>query len=228
MTTTGELSEDLLQELTVDRAGERRILFVHATVHTMDPVLGDLTDADVLVAGTAIVRVGPGGDTVPEDDGVLVVDCTGSTLAPVAVSRRAPAAGLTPGEPATFAVVRSTGAGPVERLVWHTADAAAIVVDGVVQQWNGRRLTAPAEETGPGWVPADSPLLGTWVDGTVHQHLTADGRYDETRGGRRHAYQGAFWVHGDHVVYRDDLGFWAYGRLRDDVLHHAHFLFHRR
>ncbi|WP_411760629.1 Atu4866 domain-containing protein [Streptomyces tunisiensis] len=47
--------------------------------------------------------------------------------------------------------------------------------------------------------------------GFLHQELTADGRYDETRGGRTHAYQGRFWVDGDRVDDLDDLVFRAYG-----------------
>ncbi|MFZ4245584.1 Atu4866 domain-containing protein [Streptomyces griseoincarnatus] len=47
--------------------------------------------------------------------------------------------------------------------------------------------------------------------GFLHQELTADGRYDETRGGRTHAYQGRFWIDGDRVDYLDDLVFRAYG-----------------
>lgn len=35
--------------------------------------------------------------------------------------------------------------------------------------------------------------------GFLHQELTADGRYDETRGGRPHAYQGRFWINGDRI-----------------------------
>jgi hypothetical protein len=69
--------------------------------------------------------------------------------------------------------------------------------------------------------------MWTDVNGVVHQELTADGRYDETRGGQPHAYQGSFWINGDRIVYRDDLGFWAYGLFTDGVLHHAGYTFHR-
>ncbi|WP_241563216.1 Atu4866 domain-containing protein [Streptomyces sp. E1N211] len=55
----------------------------------------------------------------------------------------------------------------------------------------------------------------------LHQELTADGRYDETRGGRTHAYQGRFWIDGDRVDYLDDLGFRAYGGFTGDELQHA-------
>ncbi|MGY1749549.1 Atu4866 domain-containing protein [Modestobacter sp. SYSU DS0511] len=240
MTTTHQLSENVLQAILADQGARHQpLLFAHATVHTMDPLIGDLTDADVLLGGTEIVGVGPGLHTAAEDDDALVVDCTGFTIAPAVIDtvalaglrgRRDRVGSLTPGNPATFGVVPSTSTGPMEMLVWHAADAAAIVADGVVQQWNGRRLTAPAEETDLGRAPVDSPYLGMWVDETdfVHQELTADGRYDETRGGRPHAYQGSFWINGDRIVYRDDLGFWAYGQFRDGVLHHAGYVFSRR
>lgn len=241
MSTPHELSEDTLRAvLTNQQGGHRPLMFAHATLHTMEPLIGDLTDADVLLGRTEIVGVGPGLHTAAEDDDALVVDCTGFTIAPAVIDtvalaglrgRRDRVGSLTPGAPATFGVVRSTGPGPVEQLVWHAADAAAIVADGRVQQWNGRRLHAPAESGSDlGSTPADSPYLGTWVDqtGFVHQTLTADGRYDETRGGRPHAYQGVFWLDGDRIVYRDDLGFWAYGQFRDGVLHHAGYVFHRR
>ncbi|WP_164699758.1 Atu4866 domain-containing protein [Modestobacter sp. KNN46-3] len=236
-TTTHQLSDDVLPAVLANQAGGHRpLLFAHATVRTMDLSVGDLTDADVLVRCTEIVRVGPGLRTAAEDDDALVVDCTGFTIAPAVIEtgavagRRDRVGSLTPGDPATFGIVPSAGTGPIEQLVWYTAGAAAIVADGVVQRWNGRRLAAPIDETGPGRAPADSPHLGTWVDetGLIHQELTADGRYDETRGGRRHAYQGAFWLDGDRIVYRDDLGFWAYGRFRDGVLHHGGYVFRRR
>ena len=240
MTTTRQLSDDVLQTVIADHGdGRRPLLFAHATVHTMDPLIGVLTDADVLLGGSLIVGVGPGLHTAAADDGALVVDCTGFTIAPAIIdtvalaglrSSRDRVGSLTPGNPATFGVVPSTGTGPMEMLVWHAADAAVIIADGVLQQWNGRRLTSPAEETDLGRTPVDSRYLGTWVDetGFLHQELTAEGRYDETRGGRPHAYRGAFWIDGDRVVYRDDLGFWAYGQFRDGVLHHAGYVLHRR
>ncbi|WP_249352010.1 Atu4866 domain-containing protein [Nocardiopsis akebiae] len=83
---------------------------------------------------------------------------------------------------------------------------------------------------GPARTPADSPYPGMRIDetGLIRRGPTADGRYDETRGGRPHACQGSFWIEGDHIVYRDDLGLWAYGRFADDVLRHAGYVFRRR
>ncbi len=44
----------------------------------------------------------------------------------------------------------------------------------------------------------------------LHQKLTADGHYDETRRGRPHAFQGRFWIDGARIDY---LGFWAFGNF---------------
>ena len=116
----------------------------------------------------------------------------------------------TPGSLAGFAVLAGVRKQPLESMIWWPADA--------LFQYG---------EPEPG--PADSPYLGEWVDARtgVVQELGADGRYDETRNGRRHAYQGQFWIAGDAIVYCDDLGFWAYGRFDGDVLHHAEFRFRR-
>lgn len=56
------------------------------------------------------------------------------------------------------------------------------------------------------------------------QHLTSDGRHSETRGGRRNAYAGQFWLTGDRITYLDDSGFWAFGQFHRGVLHHAGFV----
>ena len=111
---------------------------------------------------------------------------------------------------------------------------AAIVIDGKVALWNGERtVNAPAQpdRSHAGEVaPSDSPYVGMWIDETdfLHQELTADGRYDETRGGRPHAFQGAFWIDGDRIDYLDDLGFWAFGEFVDGVLHHGPYILNRR
>ncbi|WP_203839091.1 Atu4866 domain-containing protein [Winogradskya humida] len=81
----------------------------------------------------------------------------------------------------------------------------------------------------PTATPCDSPHVGVWVDerARVVQELRPDGRYDETRNGRKHAYRGNFWIAGDSVVYHDDLDFWAYGKVVEGVLVHADFRFRR-
>lgn len=74
------------------------------------------------------------------------------------------------------------------------------------------------------------PYLGLWVtaDGRIRHELRADGRYVEARGDREAAYVGSYEVDGDHIDYRDDTGFTADGDFRDDVLHHAGMVLHRR
>ncbi|MEF9908230.1 alpha/beta hydrolase [Streptomyces sp. P9-A2] len=57
---------------------QRRILFTGATVVTMDPRLGVLAPADLLVEGETILAVGPDLDR----DGAVVVDAAGTILAP--------------------------------------------------------------------------------------------------------------------------------------------------
>ncbi|WP_326552630.1 Atu4866 domain-containing protein [Micromonospora sp. NBC_01813] len=231
--------------------GDRRrpLMFVNAAIHTMDPMIGDFAAADLLLGGDVIVAVGPGLHAAAEDDGAIVVDCTGLTIVPAVIDGVA-AAGLrarpadrvgtlTPGNPATFAVI--PGGVTLEKIIWRPEQAAAVVVDGEIALFNGeRRSPTPvaADQTGPDPTgpdrsrprAVDSPYLGMWIDetGFIHQELTADGRYDETRGGRPHAYQGSFWIDGDRIVYRDDLGFWAYGQFAAGVLHHAGYVFHRR
>ncbi|GAA2541760.1 hypothetical protein GCM10010435_06590 [Winogradskya consettensis] len=111
--------------------------------------------------------------------------------------------------------------------------ASFVVLDGVrtgplvSQIWWPKDVSFQYGEPVPG--PCDSPHVGVWSDerARVVQELTPDGRYDETRNGRRHAYRGNFWIAGDSVVYHDDLDFWAYGEVVDGVLVHADFRFRR-
>ena len=237
------LDETVLAKIT-GAAGDRRppLMFVNAAIHTLDPVIGDFPAADLLIGSDEIVAVGPGLHTAAEDDGAIVVDCTGLAIVPAVIDGVAVAGlrvrpadrvgALTPGNPATFALVTgpTSGATALEMIVWRPEQAAAIVVDGEIALVNGRRLTPAPIEPDRRPRSVQSPHLGMWIDetGFLHQELTADGRYDETRGGRPHAYQGAFWIDGDRIVYRDDLGFWAYGRFIDGVLHHAGYVLHRR
>jgi hypothetical protein len=73
-------------------------------------------------------------------------------------------------------------------------------------------------------IVAPHPYVGMWVtaDGSIRHELRPDGRYDEARDGRAHAYQGRYRVTGSHIDYVDDTGFTADGDfVAPDVLHHA-------
>ena len=77
--------------------------------------------------------------------------------------------------------------------------------------------------------PARHPYLGMWVtaDGHIRHELLPDGRYDEQRGDRPHAYRGRYWVKGARIAYRDDTGFSADGEFRDGHFFHGGYVFHR-
>ncbi|MER5727324.1 amidohydrolase family protein [Streptomyces sp. NPDC002138] len=79
MTASGTTSPAVLEQLLRRSADpRRRILFTGATVVTMDPDLGVLDRADLLVEGDMITAVGPGLNR----DGAVVVDATGTVLTP--------------------------------------------------------------------------------------------------------------------------------------------------
>ncbi|BAN47943.1 Atu4866 domain-containing protein [Metapseudomonas resinovorans] len=65
--------------------------------------------------------------------------------------------------------------------------------------------------------------VGMWVtaDGRIRHELLPGGRYDEARGSQKSAYQGRYWLEGDHIQYVDDTGFTADGEFRNNVLYHA-------
>jgi hypothetical protein len=70
---------------------------------------------------------------------------------------------------------------------------------------------------------------GLWVtaDGRIRHDLLPDGRYDEARGQKEHAYQGRYWMLGNRIEYQDDTGFTADGVFRDGVLYHAGMVLRR-
>lgn len=70
---------------------------------------------------------------------------------------------------------------------------------------------------------------GMWVtaDRRIRHELLPNGRYDEARGERESAYQGRYWITGDHIEYVDDTGFSADGDFIDGVLHHAGMILRR-
>ena len=68
------------------------------------------------------------------------------------------------------------------------------------------------------------PSVGMWMtqDGRIRHELLPDGRYDEARDGRAHAYQWRYRITGNHIDHTDDTGFTADGDfVAADVLHHA-------
>ncbi|MGU3586867.1 Atu4866 domain-containing protein [Rhodococcus sp. C26F] len=236
---------ELLELITANRTGGHRpLLFANARIITGDSLIGDFDRGDVLLGGSRVVGIGPGLLTAADDDGAIVIDCAGYLIVPAIVdvvrlrglrpkSFRSPSA-LAPGNPATFMILpvsRDDSEKTVlQRFFDDPGTAHTIVVDGEIVLWGGRSVhTDDSEQTLTATDASSDRYLGTWIDENdfVHQHLTADGRYDETRGGRPHAYQGSYWITGDRIDYRDDLGFWAFGEFADGVLHHAGYTFHR-
>jgi hypothetical protein len=67
------------------------------------------------------------------------------------------------------------------------------------------------------------PYAGMWVTANrnIRHELLPNGRYVEARGNREKAYEGRYWLKGDHIEYLDDSGFSADGDFRDGVLYHA-------
>lgn len=138
---------------------------------------------------------------------------------------------MTPGNTGDLLVVPDSLAADVASaqatLLTRPEEVRALVAVGQPVLWSG--TDAPGRATAPeAGIPAaqdlsNSPRIGVWIDenGFLHQELTPDGRYDETRGGRPHAYEGRYWIDGDRIDYLDDLGFWAFGEFRGGELRHA-------
>lgn len=239
---TSTTTEDRLSAASAyDMNGPQPLLLANARIITLDPLIGNFDRGDVLLGGTRIVGIGPGLLTAAGDDNMLVIDCEGLTIAPAVVDStflsgrrtvRSPlSGGLAPGNSATFVVLEAPLTDSPEELMHRVLNPAVspdlLVIDGRVA--SSAPTPVVVADDAPAAIDPASPFLGTWVDESdfVHQHLTIDGRYDEARGGREHAYQGAYWVLGDRIDYLDDLGFWAYGELVDGVLQHAGYNFHR-
>ncbi|WP_375000936.1 Atu4866 domain-containing protein [Aeromicrobium sp. CTD01-1L150] len=235
--TTGGLA-------AVRTRADRPLLLTNATVHTFDPLIGVMCDADVLIGGSVIVGIGPGIVTAAEDDDAVVIDASDTVILPArldvgtalgTVERGSGAGTLAPGSDASFVVVASDHA-PDLPAVLHAAYARhdlllAVLKDGQPTHWAGEHLGgASTASLQPESVAVDPRRVGVWVDTEdfLHQELTAGGRYDETRGGRPHAFQGRYWVDGDRIDYLDDLGFWAFGRFIGDTLHHAGYTMHQQ
>ncbi|MFI8087490.1 Atu4866 domain-containing protein [Streptomyces sp. NPDC086080] len=234
---------EALDEILSNDEG-RPVLFTNARILTMDPLIGTMTGADLLFVGSLLVGVGPGIITAAQDDNAIVVDCTGTTIAPAVVDTVALAGGrghrsqyvatLTPGNSTDFVVMPDALAADVPSavatLIARPDQVRALVAAGRPVLWAGTGVPGRTDAPEAG-IPATedltgSPRVGVWIDRNdfLHQELTADGRYDETRGGRPHAYQGRYWIDGDRIDYLDDLGFWAYGEFSGDELHHAGYV----
>ncbi|WP_077800893.1 Atu4866 domain-containing protein [Streptomyces sp. JHA26] len=242
-TTAMNWNLQALAEIVSDDSG-RPVLFTNARILTMDPLIGTMTGADILFVGSLIVGVGPSIVTAAQDDNAIVVDCTGMSVVPAVVDTIALAGGrdrraeyvatLTPGNATDFLVVPDELAtdvpSAVATLLSRPEQVRALVAAGKPVRWAGAEVPGRPAAPKPG-IPAaadltGSPRIGVWIDREdfLHQELTVDGRYDETRGGRPHAYQGRFWIDDDRIDYLDDLGFWAYGEFRGDELHHAGYV----
>ncbi|MFI6704925.1 Atu4866 domain-containing protein [Nonomuraea sp. NPDC050478] len=232
----------------------RPLLLTDATVHTLNPVIGTMEHADVLIGAGLVVGVGPGIITAAEDDDAVVIRATGTTIIPAvldisAMLAHAPhtegpgTAGsgtLTPGVPAHLAVLDDADAPDLPTALRTSLTdpgrLRAVLRDGVPIAWGGTVLAPssrhPATTDADGGVAGrvDPDRVGVWIDTEdfLHQELTADGRYDETRGGRAHAYQGRYWIDGERIDYLDDLGFWAFGQFDGDTLHHAGYTMRRK
>lgn len=192
------------------------------TVHRtpVDTAVGDLS-----VQGSTIVSDADRA-TAP-----TVIDARGSSVVPLFVDTvfaapeppAADAFDLIPGNPATFAVIdRQVGPEEIRNmLVVRPERLRAVVVDGSVIVRDGRAV----RPEGAG-VSATDPRLAAWTDPRrdMTQFLTADGRYSETRSGRRNAWTGRFWIDGARITYLDDTGFWAFGQFHGRQLHHAGFV----
>ncbi|SDD97071.1 Atu4866 domain-containing protein [Auraticoccus monumenti] len=230
------MSDDAAREASVLEAVVRAtttdpqpILLSGGAVVSRNPLMGDWEQADVLLGGSRVVGVGPGLLPAAGDDGMLVVDVSGCLVLPARPDfTAAPGRGegtLTSGVAADLAVVRiaDRAALPAGPVVNRPSLLDIVVVGGRVTVWDGQSVAGTEGTQPPVVADAEHGYAGMWIDDTgfLHQELLPDGRYDETRGGRPHAYQGRYWITGDHIEYLDDLGFWAYGEFRDGVLHHG-------
>lgn len=233
--------------LTADSDEQHFALLTGGTVLTLDPRTGDFPQGDVLFGGETIYGVGPGLLTAAGDDGMILIDCTGMTIVPAVIdglallglrSARTDRIGtVTSGNRMDLAVIPTEFAGTIaqaaDTLINAPEKVVALWSKGEIVRWDSVDLRSPSTGAGNGIEPQDlssSPYLGMWIDEKdfLYQELTADGRYDETRGGRPHAYQGRFWIDGTRIDYLDDLGFWAFGDFVGNRLHHVMYRLDRK
>jgi hypothetical protein len=187
------------------------VLFENVQVH--GPSGSTITD--VRVTDGRVVRAGSDGE---------VVDGTGlGMIAVVADPDRGHVVGrIEAGMPADLLLVPQRimprPGTPWWRVVIGRRDVRGLLTKGRFVVRDGDPVARPANPAGA--------RTGTWIDraGWLHQQLLAEGRYDETRGGRRHAYTGRYWLDGDRIDYLDDSGFYAFGSFIGDELYHAEFV----
>lgn len=168
-------------------------------------------------------------------DRPMTIDGAGATVVPLLVdtvfASETPPAGdafdLVPGRPASFAVVAgSVSASSIRTmLVVRPRDLIAVVVHGKLVAEHGRPVRSAKDAA----VSANDSRVGAWTDPRrdMTQYLGPDGRYTETRSGRRDAWTGAYWLDEDRITYLDDTGFWAFGQYHHGILHHAGFVLRR-
>ncbi|MFD2794963.1 Atu4866 domain-containing protein [Promicromonospora vindobonensis] len=204
--------------------------FVLSGAHVMETPR-TLVSRDLHVSGDVFV---PG----PPERGVAVLAARGAYAVPLmvdsAVAQRPEsqhgAYDLVPGNSATFALIRHPVSESQVRtmLVVDPDDLAAVYVSGRLEVRDGEATRPVGADLADPAVRDD--WVGTWEDPGrgLQQHLGADGRYAETRGGRANAYTGRYWVRDGRITYLDDSGFWAFGELLDGTLHHAGFVMSRQ
>ena len=110
-------------------------------------------------------------------------------------------------------------------LTFSVSVVAAVVSLGFVPA-DARRTKDNEQEVGM----TTRRYAGLWVtaDGQIRHELLSDGRYVEARGNRERAYEGRYWLTGDHIDYQDDTGFTADGDFKDGILYHAGMVLYRQ
>ncbi|MDR7277331.1 Atu4866 domain-containing protein [Catenuloplanes atrovinosus] len=202
------------------------MLFTGVHVHgpsattTIDVVVADGVVTRVVVADGVVARSGATGD---------VID--GRGLGMIAIVPAPDGCGhmvraVEPGIAANLLLVPQRVmpelGTPWWRVIISRGDLRALLSRGRIVVRDGEPLDRSAHP--------DGARVGVWIDRAdwLHQELLPQGRYDETRGGRRHAYTGRYWLDGDRIDYLDDTRFYAFGDFISDELYHADFIMRLR
>ncbi|GAA2903239.1 hypothetical protein Acy02nite_86540 [Actinoplanes cyaneus] len=193
------------------------MLFKNVQVH--GPAGSLVTDVRVKDGQVADTGTGTGPDT-------QVIDGSGLGLVAVVPATRKDQGHMVgrvePGIPADLLLVPRGSmprlGTPWWRVIVGRTDLRALLTRGQVVIRDGEPLDRPANP--------DGARVGVWIDQNdwLHQELLPQGWYDETRGGRRHAYTGRYWLDGNRIDYLDDSGFYAFGEFIGDQLFHAEFV----